>query len=210
MKKKFEPFENMGPMERRKFLQGLGVLMSAPFVSPALRFACNEILMGEAYAQTVQAGQPSIFIEINFRDQWDFMCCFVPPSLATNPNLLRGFGSRVALFEDPGSLMQAPGNFYLTQAGRALAPHLDTIAVMELCELSQGDIHGHEAAIAPAHRAEAPVGDPAGRKCFCLKEHKAEVATCLISVLVRRPRFFTTIIKDRFPLIFEEELPIKE
>ncbi|MEQ1876556.1 MAG: hypothetical protein ABL958_07915 [Bdellovibrionia bacterium] len=142
--KKFFDFERMDLMQRRQFLKSLGIVLASPFVPGHIRYAANEIVMGANYAEAQTPG--SIFIEINMRDQYDFMGCFVPPGLATNGNLIRGTGAATALFDAPSTLLQRPGNFYLTQEGRALDGQLDSIAVLELCEMTVGDIHGHEAA----------------------------------------------------------------
>ncbi|MEQ1876069.1 MAG: DUF1501 domain-containing protein [Bdellovibrionia bacterium] len=145
--KKCEDFELMSLVERRRFLQVMGVLLGAPFVPSAFRFACNEILMGEALAQANEINLPTYFVELNLRDQWDFGHAFVAPGLATHANLQRGAqGKKVALFQDPSTLRRAGSNFFLTNEGLPLEPHLANIAAVELCELSMGTIHGHESA----------------------------------------------------------------
>ncbi|MGE0526221.1 MAG: DUF1501 domain-containing protein [Bdellovibrionales bacterium] len=139
-------FENMTPLQRREFLKGFSLLMSAPFIPDGLRFACNEILLGKAHAQSA-ADPGTIFIEINLRDQYDFGHVFVAPGLATHANLIRGADAQqVALFDSPSALLAGGNRFYMTTEGRHLQPHLDHIAVIETCELSMGIIHGHEAA----------------------------------------------------------------
>ena len=140
-------FSEWSSMKRRRFLKVLGAALATPAVAPAVRYAANEIVMGEAYAQSVPENTPTYFMEINLRDQWDFGHVFASPGLATNVNLRRGpTGSRAALFFDPNQYLQEQRNFYLTPDSAELAPHLDTIACCELFELSVGRIHGHEAA----------------------------------------------------------------
>ena len=140
-------FDEWAPMKRRRFLKVLGAAMAAPAVAPAARFAANELVVGEAYAQSVAENTPTYFMEINLRDQWDFGHVFASPGLATNVNLRRGpTGSRCALYFDSNQYVQEQRNFYLTPDSMELAPHLDTIACCELFELSMGRIHGHEAA----------------------------------------------------------------
>ncbi len=140
-------FTDWAPMKRRRFLKVLGAALAAPAVAPAVRFAANELVMGEAYAQAVPQNTPTYFMEINLRDQWDFGHVFPSPGLARNVNLRRGpSGSRAALFFESAQYTQERRNFFLTPDSLELAPHLDTIACCELFELSQGRIHGHEAA----------------------------------------------------------------
>lgn len=140
-------FSSWAPMKRRRFLKVLGAAMAAPAVAPSVKFAANELVMGEAYAQSVAQNSPTYFMEINLRDQWDFGHVFVPPGLATNPNLSRGStNARLPLYFETAQLIQERRNFYLTPHSTELAPHLDTIAACELFELSVGRIHGHEAA----------------------------------------------------------------
>lgn len=144
--KKLDRFERMSPCSRRQFMKALSLALASPLVPIDLRFACNEILLGKAYAEAQQAARPTYFIEVNLRDQWDFAHVFVPPGLATYSNLIRGRDNGVALFDEPGSLMRFGSNVYLAREGHALIPHLDSIALVELCELSMGTVHGHEAA----------------------------------------------------------------
>jgi hypothetical protein len=139
-------FKDWAPMKRRRFLKIMGAALAAPAIDPAIRYAANEKVMGEAYAQS-QTNRPTYFMEINLRDQWDFGHVFVPPGLATNANLRRGStGDRAALFFTADELSAQQRNFYLTNDSLELIPHLDTIACCELFELSVGRIHGHEAA----------------------------------------------------------------
>jgi hypothetical protein len=139
-------FSEWAPMKRRRFLEILGVALASPAISPALRFAANDLVAGTAYAQSVAENTPTYFMEINLRDQWDFGHVFPSPGLATHTGLRRGPNNdRCAIFFDQGEFIQERRNFYLTPDSQELAPHLDTIACCELFELSMGRIHGHEA-----------------------------------------------------------------
>lgn len=140
-------FDEMNPMKRRRFLKVLAAALAAPAIPASVRFAANELVMGEAYAQDLVEGAPTFFMEINLRDQWDFGHVFVPPGLATNPNLRRGpDGYRCSLFHGQEGIHDKGRGFYLTDDSLELEPHLDSIAACELFELSVGRIHGHEAA----------------------------------------------------------------
>ncbi len=137
--------ESVHPLRRRNFLKLAGAMLGLPAIPAAVRFAVNEQLVGEAQAFGLEDGQPTYFIEINLRDQWDFMHVFVPPGLATHTGLMRGgSGDLCTLFYGSEQLTQHPNNFYLTPDSASLAPHLDQIAVMELSEICTGAIHGHE------------------------------------------------------------------
>ncbi len=144
---KFFDFEIMSLKDRRQFLKTLGTLMALPFTPEHVREAVSEILFGgKSYAQSFPTNQATHFIEICLRDQFDLGHIFVPPGVATYPNLIRGpIGNQVALFDDPNTLLKTGNNFYLTQEGRALQSHLDNIAVIDTCELGIGVIHTHEA-----------------------------------------------------------------
>ncbi len=138
--------DSIHPVRRRGFLKLAGSMLAAPAIPAAVRFAVNEQLVGEAQAFGIDAGAPTYFIEINLRDQWDFMHVFVPPGIATHAGLMRGgSGNQCTLFYDPAELTQHANNYYLTPDSAALAPHLDSIATMELSEICTGAIHGHEA-----------------------------------------------------------------
>lgn len=146
MKKPLD-FERMTNPERRHFLKMLGLVLASPLVPASLRIGCLDILMGEAQAQTFQSTIPTNFIEINLRDQFDFVNAIVAPGLATRPDLRRGFtGSNVPLLQSTALLKKVGNNFYIAPDGEPLIPHLDSIAALEVCELSVGNIHGHEAA----------------------------------------------------------------
>jgi hypothetical protein len=131
---------------RRRFLKMLGMATAAPLIPEAVRLAVHDMGGGVAWAEE-QAKPPVYFIEINLRDQWDFGHVFAPPGLATHGNLRRGeTGRRAAMFFEQNQLFQEANNVWLSPQSVALRPHLDTIAMLDTCELSVGRIHGHEAA----------------------------------------------------------------
>lgn len=144
---KFKEFEDMHPIKRRQFVKALGTVLALPFIPRGVQEAVSDILFGgTAYAQTFPTNQATYFIEINLRDQFDFGHVAVAPGLATHANIIRGDrGKKLALFDDPSTLLRTGNQFYLTREGRALAPHVNNVAVLELCELAIGKIHGHEA-----------------------------------------------------------------
>jgi hypothetical protein len=85
-------------------------------------------------------------IELCLRDQIDFGHVMVAPGLAKATNLRRGENGRAcALFYDSNKLIQKPGDVFLTPESATLEPHVDSVAMVELCELTFGPIHGHEA-----------------------------------------------------------------
>ncbi len=138
--------ETIAPSRRRGFLKAMATLLAAPAVPSAVRYAFYDELVGSAEAGGIMGAVPTYFVELNLRDQFDFMHAFVPPGLATHTGLITGpDGNKCTLFHDQSTLTQHPGNFYLTPDSQALAPHLDQIAVMELNEICVGAIHGHEA-----------------------------------------------------------------
>jgi Protein of unknown function (DUF1501) len=123
----------MAKLSRRTLMQaaGAGVGTSALWSgSPAL----------------AQADQATFLIEICLRDQLDFGHVMVAPGLAKNGNLRRGEnGRKAALFFSGNELSSFANNVFLTPQSMALKPHLDTVAMVELCELTYGPVHGHEA-----------------------------------------------------------------
>lgn len=146
MKKKGRIYDQVAPWRRRRFMQTIGAMLAAPTIPAGIRFAMNEELFGTAHAWDASSLVPKYFIEINLRDQWDFGHVFVPPGIATYTNLMRGpDGDKCALYYMPDQITAHPGNFYLTPDSQALAPHLDSIAVVEQNEICIGAIHGHEA-----------------------------------------------------------------
>lgn len=137
--------ESIHPLRRRGFMKLAGAMLGLPAIPAAVRFAVNEQLVGDAKAFGMEANQPTYFIEINLRDQWDFMHVFVPPGIATHANLMRGgSGDLCTLFYGSDQITQHANNFYLTPDSAALVPHLDNIAVVEQFEICTGAIHGHE------------------------------------------------------------------
>jgi hypothetical protein len=94
-------------------------------------------------AQT--APEKTYVIELCMRDQVDFGHIMVAPGLARATNLRRGESGRAcALFYDQSQLVQKPNEVFLTPESRALEPHLDSVAMVELVELTYGPVHGHE------------------------------------------------------------------
>jgi hypothetical protein len=99
----------------------------------------------EGWAQQTPP-QKTYVIELCMRDQVDFGHIMVAPGLARDTNLIRGpRGRQAALFYRQADLIEASPNTFLTPESAVLRPHLDTIAMMELGELTYGPVHGHEA-----------------------------------------------------------------
>jgi hypothetical protein len=138
--------ESLHPVQRRGFLKMLGIALAIPGVPAAARFAARALALGEAKAEDMEK-PPINFIEIDLRDQWDFGHVFVAPGLATAANLKRGDSGRMcAVYHTPDTYQHfADRRVYLTPLSAPLAPHLDTIAMIETCEHGIGEIHGHEA-----------------------------------------------------------------
>jgi hypothetical protein len=119
---------------RRTILKGLAAGVAGMMLPPPRR----------ALAQSASA--KTYVIELCLRDQIDFGHVMVAPGLAKATNLKRGENGRAAaLFYDQSKLVQKPGDVYLTPESAGLAPHVDTVAMVELCDLTFGPIHGHEA-----------------------------------------------------------------
>jgi len=153
--------EALPPVERRRFMKLLGLALAAPAIPSGLRFAARELALGEAKAAQMEDEEPIYFIEINLRDQWDFGHVFVAPGLATAQNLIRGAeGRKCAMYFMPEELTAAANNVYLTPLSLPLMPHLDTIAMIETCEIGIGDIHGHEASNALRSPGRSKSGGP--------------------------------------------------
>lgn len=124
-------------IRRRQVLQGAGAAAVGAMMLRGRR----------AFGQTAAEGTPTYFIEICLRDQLDFGHVFVAPGLAKNGNLIRGEnGRKAALFYPSSELVAMPNDVFLTPQSDVLKPHVDTIAMMELCQLTEGPVHGHEAA----------------------------------------------------------------
>jgi hypothetical protein len=148
MNRKTLPLLNeLPPTSRRRVLQALGALALAP----AAKHAARELLIGSAYAQTADPG--TLFVEINYRDQVDLGQVFVAPGLATATNLIRGERGRAcAMFIQQNEMTRLANDVYLTPDSAVLAPHVDNIACVDLCELTPGAIHNHNG----ANRNRAP------------------------------------------------------
>lgn len=121
-------------LSRRHLLQGAAATAALPAA------------LGGRAAFAQAAAEPTYLIEICLRDQLDFGHVMVAPGLARDGNLRRGEnGRRAALFFAQSELTALPNNVFLTPQSVALRPHLDTVAMVELCELTYGPVHGHEA-----------------------------------------------------------------
>lgn len=151
--KKSHEFERYSPTERRRFLKLMAAALAVPGIPAAVRYACNDMLLGEAQAQAAEQAEPTYFIEINYRDQVDLGEVFVAPGLATHTGLIRGESGRMAaMFYQMNELQQRPATtpnaqpWYLTPGSMALEPHLANIAAIDTCELTPGAIHYHQSA----------------------------------------------------------------
>src|SRR4030095_4937324 len=99
----------------------MGMVLLAPAIPPALRQAVGDLVGGTAYAQT--AGAPTLFIEVNLRDQQDLGSIFVPPGIAKSAHLPRGdCGNKVSLFFAQNQLKLVGNNQYLTPDSLDLEP----------------------------------------------------------------------------------------
>lgn len=133
---KFDELEKMHPIQRREFLKFVSAFIALPIVSEKTRNAIAEVILGSpAYAQAA----PTNFIEVCFRDQWDFQCLFVPPGVA------QSYANVQNRLPPAGAPIQERRNFYVTPNAAELRPHLDDIAVMELGDVCVGNVHAHEA-----------------------------------------------------------------
>ena len=141
-----DELEKMPPASRRRFLKMLGLALAAPAVPAAIRFAAND-MVGQAYAEESALANATYLIELNLRDQWDHGHLFVAPGLATKNDLKRGErGRQAAIFYRPEEMTKGTTGVFMTPESKVLAPHVDSIAMIDCCELSMGAIHGHEAA----------------------------------------------------------------
>ncbi len=138
---KLPDLENMPPLERREFLKKLSAtLATSPLFSNAIKVTLLDMLLGSS--ASAQVNSPMNFLEVNFRDQWDFGSVFVAPSLARNYENIR---NQTSIFEMPTA---ERNNFYLSPRASELRPHLDHIAVIETGECvlpGNSSVHGHEA-----------------------------------------------------------------
>ena len=125
--------DTLHPLQRRGFMKMLGLALAIPGVPLAARLAARALALGEARAE--DPVPPINFIEIDLRDQWDFGQVFVAPGIATAANLKRGDAGRMcALYYTPDTFQYfADRRVYLTPLSAPLAPHLDTIAMIETC-----------------------------------------------------------------------------
>lgn len=157
----WKPFSNMNALERREFMKSLAGFLALPAVPEALRYACLDWTGGTAYAQAMP-GQPDYFLEVNFRDQWDFGTAFVAPSIAQAWDGLPKTGDQgIAVESRPQA--GGVGSHHLTAEAMEIKNHLADVAVMELGELPIGGIHGHEASDALRSPGRSRTGG-AGRK----------------------------------------------
>ncbi|HKY39021.1 MAG TPA: DUF1501 domain-containing protein [Polyangiaceae bacterium] len=139
-----EQVRALAPLERRRFVQFMSLALAAPLVPAAARFAARELAFGEAHAQ--QMAEPTLFLEVNLRDQMDLMHVMVPPSLARYPNPIVGVnGEELTLFVQSGELKEYPNGVFLTNDSLELAPHVDSVAMLDTGEATIGHVHGHEA-----------------------------------------------------------------
>jgi hypothetical protein len=144
---KIPELESLPLPERRRFLKLMGAALAGPMIDQAIRFAAHDLVGSTAYAQSVEDRLPTYFIEIDMRDQVDYGHVFVAPALAGAANQRRGTrGNQLALFYTQEELRAHDNRIFLTDDSKILEPHLDTVAMIDCCELSQGEIHGHEAA----------------------------------------------------------------
>lgn len=154
--------ETLHPLQRRSFMKLLGIALAIPGVPLGVRFAARALALGEAKAEDMEK-PPINFIEIDLRDQWDFGQVYVAPGFATNPNLKRGEAGRMcALYYGADQLVNASPErrIWLSPLSAALAPHLDTVAMVETCELGIGEIHGHEASNPSRSPGRSQLGGP--------------------------------------------------
>jgi hypothetical protein len=147
---KIDAIESMPPSQRRRLLKWGLAALSGPAVPASVRVAFGELVMGRAHAADAAAlaaaSEPSYFIEIDLRDQMDWGHVFVAPGLVGDANIKRGSGGNLAaLFFTQDELRGLPGGVFLTADSAELAPHADTIAFVDTCELTSGKTHGHEA-----------------------------------------------------------------
>ena len=121
-----------GVEPRRRFLKLLGAAgLGAP-------------LVGEARAQ--QAALPTLFLELDLRIQIDLMHVMVPPSIARYPNRVVGVnGAELTMFAPQSELKEHPNNVFLTNDSLELAPHIDSVAMLDTGEAGIGGVHGLEA-----------------------------------------------------------------
>lgn len=142
---------SISPLSRRRILYALAASPFALVYGSQGLTKISDMLFGSAVAYAAPS-PVKYFIEINLRDQWDFMHFMVPPGLATHNGLIRavngvkGEEPLCALFQDNKSLINGGSGYYLTEDSKEIQPWLTQIAAVETIELCIGSIHGHEAA----------------------------------------------------------------
>lgn len=173
-----DDFTAMHPTQRRRFLKYMGAALAAPAIPAALRFAFNDMVLGEKEALAAEASQGTIFLEFNYRDQVDLMHVFVPPSIATNANLKRGVnGEQISLFWQMSDLIKSPTtNHYLTPDSAELLPHVDNIAIVDMGEATIGNVHGHEGGNGMRSPGRVMDGGMSGKKAMYLIDAPVEAA----------------------------------
>ncbi len=129
-------FNSMHPNERRQFLRQASTLLALPLFDASFRASFWDQI-GIAHGADTTA-EPRYFLEVNFRDQWDFGGAFLAPGVAAAV----GQSSNIAVFGTP---VKATNDFFLTPEAAEIAPHLDSVAMMEIGENCIGTIHHHEA-----------------------------------------------------------------
>lgn len=156
-------FQQLSPIARRRFLQSITALWGAKLIDNTTRYGCLEHLLSESEAFAIASNEGEVlnFIEIGLRDQFDWSHAFVAPGLATDRSLRRGEEpGKVALFDHQDTLIQKPGQFYLTSDAQELEPHTKNIAVLDYCELASGEVHNHEGAGALRSPGRSPIKGP--------------------------------------------------
>lgn len=129
----------MSPLHRRELIRRFSLGLSSAAIPSTFSYGLMDLLGAQdAFAQDREG---TFFLEVNFRDQWDFASAFVSPSIAQNFDKLKKDGADGIWISEPPTKV---GNHFLTKEGMALKDHVDSIAVLETCELVSGSIHGHE------------------------------------------------------------------
>jgi hypothetical protein len=122
--------------QRRRFLRALGAAgLGLPLLSgPPRRVAAQP------------ASEPTLFLEVCLRVQQCLMHVMVPPGIAKYPNRVVGVsGEQLALFASQNELKEYPNNVFLTNDSLELAPHIDSVAMLDTGEAGIGSVHGLEA-----------------------------------------------------------------
>lgn len=136
-------WKSLPPIQRRQFLRWLGLATAAPWVTESTRYGIFDMIGGEALAQN-QTNLPTYFLEVNFRDQWDFGGAFIAPWLGKNrANISTEGDAGAAIFSQIKAVPNT--NHFITSEADEIMPHMGDVAVMELGEDVIGGVHGHEA-----------------------------------------------------------------